>query len=162
MSDQHDNPGVIIWPPFVALGTLLLGFALNWAAPTFVLRILLSFEMRVLFGFLLVAGGVALAVAAVRTFHEAGTNVAPSQPALRLATSGVYTHLRNPMYVGLGLIVGGIGLGFASDWTLVLIVPAALVIHYGVVLREEDYLTQTFGDAYRHYMETVPRYGWPV
>jgi protein-S-isoprenylcysteine O-methyltransferase Ste14 len=162
MANPNDNPGVIIWPPFVALGTLILGFALSWAAPTFVLRILLSFELRVVFGFLLAAGGIALAVAGARTFHQLGTNVAPSQPALQLVTTGVYTHLRNPMYVGLGLIVGGIGIAFASDWTLVLIVPAALIIHYGVVVREEDYLVHKFGEAYRRYMESVPRYGWPV
>jgi protein-S-isoprenylcysteine O-methyltransferase Ste14 len=162
MSETDDSPGVIVWPPLVVLGTLVLGFALSWAAPTFVLRVVLPFEVRILFGLLSVAGGVALAVAGARTFHRAGTNVAPTQPALQLVTTGVYTHLRNPMYVGLGLIVAGIGVGFASDWTLVLLIPAALVVHYGVVLREEDYLARKFGEAYRRYQETVPRYGWPL
>jgi protein-S-isoprenylcysteine O-methyltransferase Ste14 len=66
------------------------------------------------------------------------------------------------MYVGLGSLVAGIGVGFASDWTLVLLVPAALVIHYGVVLREEAYLVRKFGETYRRYKDAVPRYGWPV
>ena len=162
MTDSNDSPGVIVLPPLVALATVVVGAAMSWAAPTFVLRVLMSFELRVVFGLLLAAGGVALAVAAVRTFHRAGTNVNPSQPALALATDGVYTHIRNPMYVGLGLLVGGIGIGFASDWTLVLLLPAALVIHYGVVLREEAYLVRKFGDAYRRYQAAVTRYGWPV
>ncbi len=149
-------------PPLLALGTLVLGFALSWVAPTFVLRVVLPFQLRVAIGLALAAGGVALAVAGARTFREVGTNVTSTQPALKLVTVGAYAHLRNPMYVGLGLLVAGIGVGFASDWTLVLLVPAVLVIHYGVVLREEAYLVRKFGETYRRYEDAVPRYGWPV
>ena len=63
------------------------------------------------------------------------------------------------MYVGLMLLVGGIGIALASDWTLVLLVPMALVLHYGVVLREERYLERKFGEEYRRYKASVPRWG---
>jgi protein-S-isoprenylcysteine O-methyltransferase Ste14 len=162
MTETDDKPGVIVWPPLVALATVALGLVLDWAAPLYLLRILLSFPTRVGVGLLLVAGGVALAIAGARTFRTSGTNVNPSQPALQLVTTGIYTHLRNPMYVGLALMVAGIGIGSGSDWMLILLIPAALVMHYGVVRREEAYLTRKFGDPYRTYMETVPRYGWPV
>ena len=62
------------------------------------------------------------------------------------------------------LITGGatgIGFALASDWTLVMLVVAALLIHFGVVKREERYLEAKFGAAYRSYMSTVPRYGLP-
>jgi protein-S-isoprenylcysteine O-methyltransferase Ste14 len=65
------------------------------------------------------------------------------------------------MYVGLGLLVAGIGIGLASDWTLVMLVAGAFVLHFGVVKREERYLAAKFGDPYRSYLEQVPRYGWP-
>jgi protein-S-isoprenylcysteine O-methyltransferase Ste14 len=162
MLDSDDRPDVIVWPPLLALGTLILGFALELLAPTFVLRIMLPFGLRVFIALLLVSGGAALAIAARQEFLQIGTNVAPSQPALRLVTTGVFAYVRNPMYVGLGLLVAGVGVGFASDWILVLLVPAALVLHYGVVRREENYLTGKFGDPYRRYLTSVPRYGWPV
>jgi protein-S-isoprenylcysteine O-methyltransferase Ste14 len=162
MIDPDDRPDVIVWPRVLTLGTLILGFVLNWIAPTFVLRIMLPFGLRVLIALLLVSGGAALAIAARREFLRMGTNVAPSQPALRLVTTGIYAHVRNPMYVGLGLLVTGVGVGFASDWALILLVPAALVLHYGVVRREENDLIGKFSEPYRRYLKAVPRYGWPV
>jgi protein-S-isoprenylcysteine O-methyltransferase Ste14 len=42
-----------------------------------------------------------------------------------------------------------------------MLVVAALLIHFGVVKREERYLEAKFGDAYRSYRDAVPRYGLP-
>src|SRR3569833_355493 len=41
-----------------------------------------------------------------------------------------------------------------------MLMPAAMVMHYGVVLREENYLERRFGEVYRQYMAAVTRYGW--
>jgi protein-S-isoprenylcysteine O-methyltransferase Ste14 len=41
-----------------------------------------------------------------------------------------------------------------------MLMPAAMVMHYGVVLREESYLERRFGETYRQYLAAVPRYGW--
>jgi protein-S-isoprenylcysteine O-methyltransferase Ste14 len=110
---------------------------------------------------LLAASGAALAIAGRNSFVRIGTEVNPFKPSSVLATAGIYRYLRNPMYVGLGLLVGGLGIAFASDWTLVMLVPAAFLIHFGVVKREERYLDLKFGEAYRAYRRAVPRYGWP-
>jgi protein-S-isoprenylcysteine O-methyltransferase Ste14 len=59
------------------------------------------------------------------------------------------------------MMLAGFAVAFASDWTLVMTVVFALVIHFGVVKREERYLEIKFGNAYRSYMLRVPRYGWP-
>ena len=54
--------------------------------------------------------------------------------------------------------IGIIGLGL--DWALLCFLASLPVLHYGVVLREERYLERKFGDQYRRYKESVPRYGW--
>ena len=59
------------------------------------------------------------------------------------------------------MLVGGVAVALASDWMLVLVVPMFAVLHYGVVKREERYLERKFGDDYRRYKDSVPRYGWP-
>jgi protein-S-isoprenylcysteine O-methyltransferase Ste14 len=59
------------------------------------------------------------------------------------------------------LIVAGLAIVLASDWTFVLLVPAALILHFGVVAREERYLQAKFGESYHVYMSKVPRYGLP-
>ena len=63
------------------------------------------------------------------------------------------------MYAGLLVVAGGIGIAFVSDWTLVMVVPLALILHYGVVVREERYLEAKFGEPYRQYKARVPRWG---
>jgi protein-S-isoprenylcysteine O-methyltransferase Ste14 len=58
-------------------------------------------------------------------------------------------------------MIVGIAIVFASEWMLLILIPAAAVLHFGVVLREERYLELRFGDEYRRYRQAVPRYGWP-
>ena len=159
--DADDIAGVIAPPPLIRLAAILLGLAADWLFPVYVLKTLLTFDLRVAVGIAVVAGGVALALAAVRKFKQAGTNVKPWKPSLALATAGVYAKLRNPTYVALAMLVGGIAVALASDWMLVLVLPMFAVLHYGVVRREERYLEKKFGDDYRRYKESVPRYGWP-
>jgi protein-S-isoprenylcysteine O-methyltransferase Ste14 len=158
---ERDIPGVIAPPPLIVLATLLVGLLLDWVFPAYVLTVLLSLSARLIIGAALFAAGAALVLVAKRLFRDIGTNVRPWQPTLSLGVTGIYARMRNPMYVGAGLITAGLGIALASDWTLVLLVPAAFLMHFGVVLREERYLEKKFGEDYRRYKAAVPRYGWP-
>jgi protein-S-isoprenylcysteine O-methyltransferase Ste14 len=161
MDQARDNPGVIAPPPLIALATLVLGLALDWFLPSFILRGIFGFWTGLVLGAILMGIGAALGIVAFRSFSRAGTNVEPWKPALTLVTGGVFDWMRNPMYVALILIVAGIAIALGSDWTLVLLVPAALILHFGVVKREERYLAEKFGETYDAYMGRVPRYGLP-
>ena len=63
------------------------------------------------------------------------------------------------MYVGVMLTLAGFGVALAADWVVALLVPMALVLHFGVIKREERYLAAKFGAPYRAYLGRVPRYG---
>jgi len=161
MNEPRDIPGVIAPPPLIALAALLLGVALDWLLPSFILRAVFLLWTRLIIGAILIAAGAAMTIIAGRSFVQAGTNVEPWKPSLTLVTGGIFAWMRNPMYVGLMLVVAGLGIALASDWTLVLLVPAALILHFYVVTREERYLEKKFGESYRVYMSKVPRYGLP-
>jgi protein-S-isoprenylcysteine O-methyltransferase Ste14 len=161
MTEARDSAGVIAPPPLLALAVVVLGLALDWLLPAYVLTVLLDLAERIVIGVVLIAAGLGLAIAALAAFKSAGTHAEPWKPSLALVTEGIFSWLRNPMYVGGILILAGLAIVLASDWMLVMTIIFVPVIHFGVVKREERYLAGKFGEPYRQYMTTVSRYGWP-
>lgn len=161
MNQTRDNAGVVAPPPLLALVAVALGLLLDYVAPAYLLDVLLSWGTRIILGIELIAAGLALIMIARRTFQAAGTRVEPWKPSTTVVTTGVFAWLRNPMYVGGTAALIGLAILLASNWMVVTTVILALVLHFGVVKREERYLEAKFGDAYRAYKAHVPRYGWP-
>lgn len=160
-SRESDIPGVILPPPLLALAVIVLGLFLDWLLPLHLLTLFLSFSARLVIGLPLIGVGLAMMIVGRSTFQRVGTNIPPWEPALLLVTDGIFGWLRNPMYVGGILALAGLAIALGSNWMLVMVVIASLVIHFGVVLREERYLERKFGDDYRRFKASVPRYGWP-
>src|SRR5262249_48416503 len=52
----------------------------------------------------------------------------------------------------------GLTLAFNTWWGIVVLVPVLIIMHRGVVLREERYLEHKFGETYRQYRSKVRRY----
>ena len=149
-----DTPQVLVFPPLLLGGAMVLGVVLDWLHPTRMLPPLLA---RIL-GVSLVALGAALAHSAQTALHRAGTNVSPSRPTLVLVTDGPYRVIRNPLYVaGLAVCLGVACLvnGLAP---FLLLAPLIALLHWGVVRREERYLAAKFGEAYRAYQKQVRRW----
>jgi protein-S-isoprenylcysteine O-methyltransferase Ste14 len=72
--------------------------------------------------------------------------------------SGPFRFSRNPLYLALTLLYLGLTLALNTWWGIVLLVPVLIIMHWGVILREERYLEQKFGESYRQYRSKVRRY----
>jgi protein-S-isoprenylcysteine O-methyltransferase Ste14 len=138
------------------LAALVLGFVLDHllSLPAVIPR---TDPHRIIAGVLIVVG-LAVFAAAARNFAAAATPVQGTKPTRTLVTTGIHGWSRNPIYVGMFLIYAGIGVAVRSPWILFLMLPLAVVMRYGVVAREEAYLEQRFGDAYRNYQARVRRW----
>lgn len=80
----------------------------------------------------------------------------------RLVRNGLYRISRNPMYVGVLLVVLGQAVIFASVSVLLYGVGLWLCFHLAVVLVEEPHLRKERGPSYDDYCKRVPRwFGWP-
>lgn len=116
-----------------------------------------SLAARILGG-CLILGGLALSGAVVYHFRRAETPVTPLGVTRRLVLSGPYRFSRNPDYVGQALVVAGVGFIFAVGWVLLALVPALLLVRYGIIAREERYLERRFGEEYRRFCGRVRRW----
>ena len=95
----------------------------------------------------------------VREFYVAGRGtLAPWSPPRNLVTSGLHRDSRNPMYVGVLLILCGWAIGLWS-WPLAIYAAGiAVVFHVRVLLHEEPFLARTHGDAWTAYRARVGRW----
>ena len=149
--------GVIARPPLLFLAALLLGFVSDYLLPLPFPIPMTDPVLRIIGGSVILLG-LALGAAGIRNFSQARTPVPTNQPTRALVTTGVHGWTRNPIYLGMFLVYGGIGIAVRSPSILILTLPLAIAIRYGVVAREEAYLERRFGAGYREYKARVRRW----
>jgi protein-S-isoprenylcysteine O-methyltransferase Ste14 len=144
--------------PPVAVG-LLLG-ALMWVAARSVPG--LGFTLPA--GRIIAAGlavvGVFVAILGVVSFRRARTTVNPMSPeaASALVTSGIYQLTRNPMYLGMLLVLLGWAVWLANALTLALPVVFIFLMNRLQILPEERALAAMFGSRFADYQSRVRRW----
>lgn len=106
--------------------------------------------------FLILGEGLRLLTIGYRYIDRGGKNRRIF--ASRLVTEGVYRHVRNPMYVGNMLIVMGLAMLSGSFPLFVAASTLFLFIYQSIATAEENYLARSFGDDFRRYTKTVPRF----
>ena len=144
----------IIRPPLVYLGAIVLGLMLHVAWPVR----LLSRAVSVPPSGTLVLVAVALFRSAVRTFRTAGTPVPGNRPTTTIVRTGPYRWSRNPIYLSFSLLHLGLACWANSLWLLVTLIPAATLMSFVVIPREEHYLETRFPSDYLPYKTSVRRW----
>ena len=110
-------------------------------------------------GVVVIAIGIIILIWCVRDFYISGKGtLAPWAPPKNLVIVGLYKYTRNPMYIGVLLIVGGIALFAGSPIVTGYFVLLAVGFHLRVIWREEPWLATHFGVEWMKYKESVPRW----
>ncbi len=102
--------------------------------------------------------GLALGAAVTRIFIKRKTTIIPGENSTTLLTDGPFRISRNPIYIGMVLLLAGlaIGLGSLTPWLVVPLFVAAISIN--IIPLEESMLIEAFGQSYRDYQLRVRRW----
>lgn len=109
-------------------------------------------------GAVLVILGLALAAIGSSLFRRAGTPVVPFERSTVLVTNGPYRFTRNPMYLGLVLILLGVAALFGTLGAFLPIPVFVWIIHTRFIVGEERFLEEIFGEQYLAYKARVRRW----
>ena len=144
----------LVRPPLVYLISLVTGALSQLATPL----PFLPGTLAVPLGASLVVVAIALLSYSVAKFLAAGTPVPARKPTTVIVRTGPYRFSRNPIYLAFSLLQLGIAIWVNSLWLLATLVGAVALIHYVVILREEQYLERRFGAQYLDYKASVRRW----
>ena len=104
--------------------------------------------------------GAVVIVLGIAQFAKLQTTVNPLDlsKSTKLATQGIYRFTRNPMYLGLALILLGWGLRLGSPTNVLCVAAFVVVMNQWQIKPEEAALRSLFGDAYAEYCHRVRRW----
>jgi protein-S-isoprenylcysteine O-methyltransferase Ste14 len=90
--------------------------------------------------------------------RKGGGTPAPNDPPKSLVVDGLYQRVRNPMYVGVILVLLGEVMVFEKSVLLVYTTLVFIAFHLFIVGYEEPTLLKNFGETYALYCSRVPRW----
>ncbi len=153
--ETKDNPGVVAPPPLIYLSGIIPGSIFTYLFPPggFLPR-----NFSLFLGVTLISIAVVIIALALLTMRRAKTNVEPWKPTTAIVSDGVFGISRNPIYLSMTLFYLGVASLVNSVWLFLFLFPVLFVIHYGVILREEQYLERKFGAKYLGYKARVRRW----
>ena len=145
----------------LVIGTIFLSIWLYWLPLWFsnIQRVPLIPQNR--WAWPIFAIGFALSCWCAMEFAVRGRGTpAPFDPPRRLVITGLYRWVRNPMYIGLGIMLIGEALLMPQIWRemAALIVVLWIAVTVIVVRKEERDLRRLFGADYEAYCRKVPRW----
>jgi len=143
-------------PPIVAVAFVLA----MWACARWLRLLDLSFPGQGLATGVAVAAGLGVMALAIAQFARARTTIDPLHPAAAsaLVEGGVFGLTRNPMYLGLALVLAGLALWLGDGGSALLVAGFVAYITRFQIVPEERALRANFGAAFDAYAARVRRW----
>lgn len=143
-------------PVAVALVTIASMWLISVAAPSCGWHLAYGYLIAVA---LVSAGGLA-GVLGIMAFRRSRTTLNPTKPhtASALVTCGIYRTTRNPMYLGLLLVLSGLAVLLSNAAALAALPLFVVYMNRFQISVEERALVAIFGDEFRNYMQQVRRW----
>ena len=151
-SNHPERGGLPIPPPLLAL--LLLAGGLILHSMSHAPRTIFAHH---LLGLLLIGGGVGISFYAAALFQARGTTKNPQGEATAFVIEMPYTFTRNPMYLGLTLVLFGFAVFYGSIAMLIAPIAFVVIIDRMVIPLEEQNMERLFGPTYSDYQTRVRR-----
>jgi protein-S-isoprenylcysteine O-methyltransferase Ste14 len=143
-------------PPAVALLMAAIMWLGRWLVPALTFRL----PGRSVLALVAALAGAIISAVGVLAFRRAGTTVNPMKPdsSSSLVVSGIYARTRNPMYLGLLLILLGWAIYLSNPIAFLLLPGFMWYINRFQIEPEEKVLASRFGEKFESYASRVPRW----
>jgi protein-S-isoprenylcysteine O-methyltransferase Ste14 len=122
-------------------------------------NIILTVHIVSIIGLMIVLIGLIAMILTIRMFVQMGEGtLAPWRPTKKFVVSGLYRYVRNPMILGVLLVLCGESIVFRSCRIAIWLVVFFIINHLYFLLSEEPGLIKRFGREYVEYKKNVRRW----
>lgn len=156
MQSSPKHAAVYIPPPVIGIVIFLLSLIIQRWLP--IAQSPLHHFITRIIGWIFILLASFFGISGVSRFLRTNNTVETFKPASSLQTTGIYTISRNPMYVGLICLYGGLALLMGNWWSVFFIPLFIFILQVYVIRREENYLQHAFGEEYITYRSHVRRW----
>ena len=141
-------------PPLV---TLVFGMSIYFSREMFPA---IEIQYSLYLGIFLLLSGFFILVSAVRLFRKDETTVNPLSPeqATKLVTDGIFKYSRNPMYLGMAVVLSSIAVFFNLLGGIILIALFCAYITKFQIIPEERAMSDLFSDDFDKYIKETRRW----
>lgn len=143
-------------PPAIAVTVAAVMWLISVATPTLILSLPLRLTLAISFA----AVGLGVALSGIVSFARSRTTINPLNPqaATTLVDSGVYRFSRNPMYLGILLVLVGWAALLGNAFAVLVLPGFVWYINRFQIIPEERALLECFGSAFVAYSGKVRRW----
>lgn len=143
-----------IYPPFYLLLSIVVMVGLYKYLPLMIYKN----SIIALIGMVIIIDGLLLVFLSAYRFKREGTAIKPFKESSKLVVTGLFAFSRNPIYLGMVLVLCGIALMLGSLSSFIIPVIFLIFIRQNFILKEEKHLFVQFGDEYCAYQKKVRRW----